>query len=165
MTKLLNIFVNSMVRQIGRDSGKVVTNKIFGDAHATPIRMVGEKQHSYQTENKVNSNEYSQIDELNLINYHNPWLIGLLGVLIVSWFGIIPIIGALLLIYDIGQILSASKYINSTYLQLSNGFNIELSKEAKNKKKNEMIAWIIVLIAKLPFVILGSIWLYYMIIK
>lgn len=33
-------FIRSLVRQVGRDAGKVVSNKAFGDAHATPIRMV-----------------------------------------------------------------------------------------------------------------------------
>ncbi len=33
-------FVRSLVRQVGRDAGKVVSNKAFGDAHSTPIRMV-----------------------------------------------------------------------------------------------------------------------------
>ena len=33
-------FIKSLIRQVGRDAGKVVSNKAFGDAHATPIRMV-----------------------------------------------------------------------------------------------------------------------------
>jgi hypothetical protein len=37
---LLNTFIRSAVRQVGRDAGKVVSNKAFGDAHSTPIRMV-----------------------------------------------------------------------------------------------------------------------------
>lgn len=41
-------FVRSMVRQIGRDAGKVVSNKAFGDAHATPVRMVGSADTSQQ---------------------------------------------------------------------------------------------------------------------
>ena len=36
-----NLFVQSMVRQVGRDAGKVISNKTFGDSHSTPIRMVG----------------------------------------------------------------------------------------------------------------------------
>ena len=35
------VFINSMVSQIGRDTGKVITNSVYGDAHATPIRRVG----------------------------------------------------------------------------------------------------------------------------
>ncbi|MCD8209927.1 MAG: hypothetical protein LUC37_00115, partial [Prevotella sp.] len=34
-------FARSFINQIGRDSGKVVSNSIYGDRHATPIRHVG----------------------------------------------------------------------------------------------------------------------------
>lgn len=33
-------FVRSAVNQVGRDTGKVVSNQLYGDAHATPIRNV-----------------------------------------------------------------------------------------------------------------------------
>lgn len=36
-------FTQSMINQIGRDAGKVVSNAIYGDAHAAPRRMVGGK--------------------------------------------------------------------------------------------------------------------------
>lgn len=39
-SSLAKLFIRSVVRQVGRDTGKVVSNKAFGDAHATPIRMV-----------------------------------------------------------------------------------------------------------------------------
>ena len=34
-------FIRSAVNQVGRDTGKIISNKIYGDAHATPIRNVG----------------------------------------------------------------------------------------------------------------------------
>lgn len=34
-------FVRSAVNQVGRDGGKVISNTLYGDAHATPIRKVG----------------------------------------------------------------------------------------------------------------------------
>ncbi len=34
-------FIRSAVNQVGRDSGKVVSNAIYGDRHATPVRGVG----------------------------------------------------------------------------------------------------------------------------
>lgn len=34
-------FVRSAVNQVGRDGGRVISNKVFGDAHATPVRHVG----------------------------------------------------------------------------------------------------------------------------
>lgn len=33
-------FLNSLIRQLGRDSGRVITNKVFGDAHAAPVRVI-----------------------------------------------------------------------------------------------------------------------------
>lgn len=35
-------FIRSAINQVGRDGGKVISNKIYGDAHATPIRRVGQ---------------------------------------------------------------------------------------------------------------------------
>ncbi|MCH8534646.1 MAG: hypothetical protein LAT51_06215 [Flavobacteriaceae bacterium] len=34
-------FTKAVVRQVGRDLGKVVSNKVFGDRHSTPYRRVG----------------------------------------------------------------------------------------------------------------------------
>lgn len=34
-------FVRSAVNQVGRDTGKVISNQIYGNAHSTPIRNVG----------------------------------------------------------------------------------------------------------------------------
>lgn len=40
LTNLAKGFVRSTVNQVGRDTGKIISNKIYGDAHATPIRGV-----------------------------------------------------------------------------------------------------------------------------
>ena len=40
--KLANLFIKSAVRQVGRDAGRVVSNKVFGDSHSAPIRVVGQ---------------------------------------------------------------------------------------------------------------------------
>lgn len=40
---LLQAFLTSFVRQLGRDSGKVISNRVYKDAHATPIRHVSSK--------------------------------------------------------------------------------------------------------------------------
>ncbi len=34
-------FIRSAVNQVGRDSGRVVSNSVFGDKHAVPVRHVG----------------------------------------------------------------------------------------------------------------------------
>ena len=34
------VFMRAVIRQVGRDTGKVISNKVYKDAHSTPIRMV-----------------------------------------------------------------------------------------------------------------------------
>ena len=46
-------FINSAVRQVGRDAGKVISNVAFGDSHSTPIRMVGSKATSPEVTSKT----------------------------------------------------------------------------------------------------------------
>lgn len=36
---LFKTFIRSAVSQVGRDSGKVVSNKIYGDKHASPVKV------------------------------------------------------------------------------------------------------------------------------
>lgn len=40
ITDLGKGFIRSAVNQVGRDTGKVISNKIYGDSHSTPIRNV-----------------------------------------------------------------------------------------------------------------------------
>ena len=37
LNNLVKQLVNSLVRQVGRDSGKVISNKMFKGKHGTPI--------------------------------------------------------------------------------------------------------------------------------
>lgn len=34
-------FLNSVVTQVGRDTGRIISNQVYGDAHSIPIRRVG----------------------------------------------------------------------------------------------------------------------------
>ena len=34
-------FTNAIVREIGRNYGKAISNSLMGDSHSTPVRMVG----------------------------------------------------------------------------------------------------------------------------
>lgn len=36
-----NVFVRSIVREIGRNYGKSISNNLLGDSHSTPVRVVG----------------------------------------------------------------------------------------------------------------------------
>lgn len=41
---LLEKFVSSAVRQVGKDTGKVISNSLYGDAHSTPVRHIRSEQ-------------------------------------------------------------------------------------------------------------------------
>ena len=41
LNNLVKQFVNSFVRQVGRDGGKVLSNKMFKGKHGTPIYRSG----------------------------------------------------------------------------------------------------------------------------
>lgn len=38
MSSLAKGFIRSAVNQVGRDGGKIISNKVYGDAHSTPYR-------------------------------------------------------------------------------------------------------------------------------
>lgn len=48
---LMKGFARSLVNQVGRDTGKVVSNSLYGDAHSTPIRRIGSDNMSYHNKN------------------------------------------------------------------------------------------------------------------
>lgn len=41
INQLAKGFVRSAVNQVGRDGGRVISNKVYGNRHAAPIRMTG----------------------------------------------------------------------------------------------------------------------------
>lgn len=75
-------FVRSAVNQIGRDGGKVISNQVYGNQHATPIGVTG----IMHTENSE-----------NLIEYKEYIYIKLFWAFVLS--AIIPIIGGLIVVY------------------------------------------------------------------
>jgi len=60
LNNLAKGFVRSAVNQVGRDGGKVISNNLYGDAHATPIRGTGSKSGKSEFINK-----YVEIPENN----------------------------------------------------------------------------------------------------
>lgn len=75
-------FVRSAVNQVGRDGGKVISNKVYGSSHSTPINIT-ENNNINVSENLIEEKEYVFIKFL--------WAI-LLSALI-------PLIGSLIVIY------------------------------------------------------------------
>lgn len=51
LTNLGKGFIRSAVNQVGRDTGKVISNSIYGDAHATPIRNVSKTDKGIYVDN------------------------------------------------------------------------------------------------------------------
>lgn len=47
-------FIRSAVNQVGRDGGKVISNSLYGNAHATPIRGVNMNQNKQYTDETTN---------------------------------------------------------------------------------------------------------------
>lgn len=62
-------FIRSAVNQVGRDYGKTISNQIFGDAHATPVRVVKTDRSNILwapgQPNKENEIEYHKQDIIN----------------------------------------------------------------------------------------------------
>ena len=50
LTDLAKGFVRSAVNQVGRDGGKVISNRLYGDRHSTPIRNVSSQNGIYYDE-------------------------------------------------------------------------------------------------------------------
>jgi len=60
LNNLAKGFVRSAVNQVGRDGGKVVSNKLYGDSHSTPIRGTGNGNNTNEF-----INNYNEIPEEN----------------------------------------------------------------------------------------------------
>ena len=56
-----NTFTRSIIREIGRNYGKAVSNSLLGDKHSTPIRMVG---NSNDVTRKRGTKYHNKLDEL-----------------------------------------------------------------------------------------------------
>lgn len=65
ITQLSKGFVRSAVNQVGRDYGKTISNQIFGDSHATPVRMV-----KIDRGHVTHSLHHTQQDGVTEVAYH-----------------------------------------------------------------------------------------------
>jgi len=85
-------FIRSAVNQVGRDGGRVVSNKVYGDAHSIPIRQVGSQSTTNtQTSNSTNTQTENLIQKKEYIGIKFFWAI------LLSIF--LPILGGLIVIY------------------------------------------------------------------
>ena len=69
MNSLCKGFIRSAVNQVGRDYGRTISNQIFGDSHATPVRVVKTDRSNILwapgQPNKENEIEYHKQDIIN----------------------------------------------------------------------------------------------------
>tara|TARA_R110000823_G_scaffold314507_2_gene443830 strand:- start:365 stop:874 length:510 start_codon:yes stop_codon:yes gene_type:complete len=75
-------FVRSAVNQVGRDGGKVISNKVYGNSHSTPINIAGS--------NNINTSD-------NLIEKKEYVYIKFFWAILLS--ALIPLIGSIIVIY------------------------------------------------------------------
>ena len=75
MAKLLNTFTRAMVSQVGRDTGKLVSNSLYGDKHATPIRHVGQsgKEQLFFLVNEQGAQVELSVDEYRANKESEGW--------------------------------------------------------------------------------------------
>ena len=89
LTDLAKGFVRSAVNQVGRDGGKVISNKLYGNNHSTPIRSANNSNLLYEERN----NENIQLTKQNI----SPSIMKYLFISFLS-FAFFPLGTAILLI-------------------------------------------------------------------
>ncbi len=101
IVKLAKGFVRSAVNQIGRDGGKVISNKIYKNSHATPIRVAvssNNRKSSYSTSSKYSINNREDLKKAGykvVLLQSNAFLYFFLAI----GGGILPIVGPLYWFY------------------------------------------------------------------
>lgn len=140
LANLAKGFVRSAVNQVGRDGGKVISNKLYGDKHSTPIKNISTTDTGVYV-NNITNEPISDADLRNKIKeegFKISYNISDMGVLFKIWgyilsiicstilYAIYPIlimlpfmlfIGVIILRYRVSSV-SAYKYENiGTYAQ------------------------------------------------
>lgn len=148
LNNLAKGFVRSAVNQVGRDGGKVISNKIYGNQHSTPINING----NIPIENSENLFEEKEYIYIKLM-----WACVLSA--------IIPIIGGLIVVYRgyvnnkkitkkmyklEKQAVYKSDQRHKTgkrfegYQQIKVPIEIEIDENQKNKNKVKSIGYFII---------------------
>lgn len=94
-------FVRSAVNQVGRDGGKVISNKLYKDSHSTPVRVVGSSSGEINSEPADYSSSFNSRVDLTEAGYKAELL---QSNLVLSFFmviggAILPIVGPLYWFY------------------------------------------------------------------
>lgn len=60
LSNLAKGFVRSAVNQVGRDGGRVVSNRLYGDAHSTPYRTSANNSNEYTTYKEMSPKQLNE---------------------------------------------------------------------------------------------------------
>lgn len=100
LAQLTKGFIRSAVNQVGRDGGKVISNRIYGDKHSTPIRNVSINNGEYIDSNSNNPLTISELRERTMLDgYQISCSISDMGILLKIWGFILGVIVSALLCY------------------------------------------------------------------
>jgi hypothetical protein len=64
MSRRKNTGLNAFKREVGKNTGKAVSNWIFGDAHSTPYRVKIQREKTKQIEKEAELNEQKELGNL-----------------------------------------------------------------------------------------------------
>ena len=169
---LFDQFISSAVRQVGRDGGKVISNKIYGNAHASKLMIVRDNM-SFSSSNEVYSYSDQGFKEGDFIiegtKYYNvqPWFLVFTPIYLIPVIGTIP---ALIFAYQtfISKHYSISTPLIWKTVQIKDGRKKEgyremnlltpdiLNQEVKKleiPKINKSIGYVSLFFALLPFLV------------
>lgn len=82
-------FLNSVVTQVGRDTGRAISNQVYGDAHSIPIRRVNGKIYSQAENTEIHYNEAVTILEKD--GYYSNFKLMDIALVSVIFFFTIPV--------------------------------------------------------------------------
>lgn len=93
LSDLTKGFIRSAVNQVGRDGGKVISNRLYGDKHATPIRNVSIQDGIYYddtTSEPISPEELRS--KIEIERFKKSYSISNMGILLKTWGYILGII-------------------------------------------------------------------------
>lgn len=93
LTDLAKGFVRSAVNQVGRDGGKVISNKLYGNNHSTPIRNVSTQNGIFYDETTSTPISKEELRErIKSENFKKSYSISNMGILLKTWGYILGVI-------------------------------------------------------------------------
>ena len=93
LTDLAKGFVRSAVNQVGRDGGKVISNKLYGNNHSTPIRNVSAQNGIFYDETTSTPISKEELRErIKSEKFKKSYSISDIGILLKIWGYILGII-------------------------------------------------------------------------